>query len=78
MKNYGVGTFAYLDTFAGLVPCKVTAISGEGITIRLTATRGAYKRGEVLTYERGDSIVPRECVYVRDYQYRIRNTYQWV
>lgn len=42
---------AYLDTFAGLVPCRVEYVTeSDGMAhIVLTATRGAYKRGERLT-----------------------------
>ena len=40
---------AYYDTFSGLIPCKVLQITGDTCTIKLTAARGAYKRGEILT-----------------------------
>ena len=59
VKTYGIGTKAYLDTpFAGLIPCIVVGIAGESfghvavathpLTIRLTATHGAYRRGEIM------------------------------
>lgn len=74
-----VDTFAYLDTLTGMVPCRVTAVGGpEGhstvptVSITLTATRGAYTRGERLTM-RADRVVPRECTYYRNGHMRIRN-----
>jgi hypothetical protein len=46
------GILAYLDTFAGMIPCKVLSVKGESgppsssqdVTVRLTASRGAYER----------------------------------
>lgn len=63
------GDLAALDTFAGAIPCKVLSITGtsgrcgsdQGVTVRLTAARGAYKRGEVLTAW-GLHVVPRQCI----------------
>ncbi|MGI0133672.1 MAG: hypothetical protein ACREBW_01780 [Candidatus Micrarchaeaceae archaeon] len=69
-----VGTKAYLDSFVGLVPCKVLAISEEHrVTVKLTAQRGAYKRGEVLPDQSARHIVPRSAVFIRCGQYRIRS-----
>lgn len=67
MSEHKAGELAYLDTFSGLVPCKVLAVleSGDGhhcsggrLMIRLTAGRGAYRKGEVLD-ERAFSVIPR-------------------
>lgn len=61
------GSLAYLDTLAGLLPCKVLRVwrADEYPTMRvdveLTATRGAYKRGEQLTYAAKDC-PPRDAV----------------
>lgn len=74
---------AYLDSFAGLVPCRVCAVGdwSDGSSqarIQYTATRGAYKRGEYGTHVLRH-IVPRSSVYrSRQYygQYRIR-AYSW-
>lgn len=70
-----VGDFAYVDAFAGLVPCKVLEINGRSLTVRYTATRGAYKRGTVTTHS-AHWVVPRKAVYVRSYQYKI-SPYKW-
>lgn len=82
MATLTVGCKAYFDTFAGLIPCKVTAIKrdvlelscatidGIAVTARLTANRGAYKRGELVTAS-NRYIVPRTAVYVRSGQYHI-------
>lgn len=79
-----IGTLAYLDTLPAMVPCKVTAVgepeqysSVPTITITLTATRGAYTRGETLT-RRADHVVPRTCTYYRNGIMRIRNTWHVV
>jgi hypothetical protein len=77
-----IGALAYWDSYtAGLVPCKVENVGApndygqRAVFVRLTASRGIYKRGELI----GDSargIVPRSAVYVRGGQYRIRS-YVW-
>jgi hypothetical protein len=80
------GDLAFYDSFAGLIPCKVlriigrtsetatseaeTATSEADVTVRLTATRGAYRKGETLS---GWSlhIVPRAAVFTSRGQHRI-------
>lgn len=58
---------AYLDSFAGLVPCKVLDISERDsygvvyVRFQVTATRGAWKRGAVDTMT-GRAVVPRDKV----------------
>ena len=78
METLTVGCKAYVDTFDGLIPCKVEAISGHSgtassahtITVRLTATRKAWRKGEVIQRS-ALSIVPRKAVHIRSGQYRI-------
>src|SRR5262245_55086537 len=62
---------AYLDTFSGLVPCTVLSVRhtpncvGRAeftIEVRLNATRGAYKRGEVIHDETPLHVFPRSHV----------------
>ncbi len=73
------GARAYVDSFFGLIPCKVLAIRGDSgissssqdVDVLLTANRGAYKRGERLTW-RGLNVVPREAVRFRKHGVRIR------
>ena len=73
------GDLAYLDTFAGLVPCKVVSMTGENgrpsssqtIVVRLTASKGAYKRGETIE-SNGLHVVARGAVYVSSGMFRIR------
>jgi hypothetical protein len=68
-------TLAYLDSFIGLVPCKVLSVEDRAVTLKITATRGPYKRGEVLT-RYANSVVPRPAVWRRKHQYAIR-PYKW-
>ena len=79
MDTLTVGALAYYDSFAGLLPCRVTAITGESgmcgtsqrVTATLTAHRGAWRKGEqVETF--GHSVCPRSSIVVRAHQYRIR------
>lgn len=85
MTDHHVGELAYLDTFSGLVPCRVLGWVKEDpyfgdrdeLQVKLTATRGAYRRGEVSQWPVG-TVVPRSSVRVRSGQYRIRNDYAWV
>lgn len=73
--NLSVGCLAYFDTFAGLVPCVVKAISGTSpnpissveVQFKITADRGAYRKGELL---KSSSlwVVPRGAIRRRQYQ----------
>lgn len=85
---YRAGALAFLDAGpgAGLVPVKVVAVDVPGsgnrategrITVKVTATRGPYKRGETLTGERAYAVVPRSCARWRDRQLRIFTLYRW-
>jgi hypothetical protein len=65
------GCKAYIDSFAGLIPCVVLSVHNKWeVSVKLTATRGAYKRGETIT-ENSLHVVPRAAVHVRNGQYRI-------
>lgn len=60
------GTLAYVDTFGPLVPVKVlrvfmvndpyVALPRTMAEVRVTATRGAYSRGEILTEQTRDLV----------------------
>lgn len=73
---------AYFDTFTGLIPCKVTGIRVYNefghyeVTFTLTATRGAYRRGETLS-ARPLYVIPRKNITVRNGQYHIKADYSW-
>lgn len=69
MHTLRVGDLAYFDCFAGLLPCKVLAITGpsglasssQTVQFRLTASRGAYRRGECLDTS-GLHVCPRSAI----------------
>ncbi|MGB3444609.1 MAG: hypothetical protein WBA97_38200 [Actinophytocola sp.] len=66
-----VGDLTFLDSFSGLVPAKVTGYTPRGeISVLVTATRGAYRRGEHTTFT-PSGCVPRAHVRVRYGQFRI-------
>ena len=83
------GELAYLDTFAGLVPCRVVSVdspgsgwvaAGEGegqLTVRLTATRQAYQKGETLSDRTASQVVPRANVRRTRFGARIVSQYTW-
>lgn len=59
------GQLAYIDSFAGLVPCKVLSIADDDtVTVRVTAARRGYARGEV-TDIRPPFLVKRSQVFTR-------------
>lgn len=63
---------AYLDSFSGLIPCKVLRlVHSRCLEIQITTTRGAYKRGDVLE-QSPHSVVPRSAVRLQAHTYRIR------
>jgi hypothetical protein len=74
-------TLAYLDSFSGLVPCRVVAVGdwsdpGSEARIQFTATRGPWKRGEFETFPLR-RVVPRSAVRRRKYSTSIM-PYSWV
>jgi len=84
-NEFHVGTPAYYDTFAGLVPCKVLEITGERlygfrcgpynvIRFRVTADHGPYHKGEILTADAAH-VPPRSMIKRRQYSSRIITTY---
>ncbi len=85
-NKFGVGTLAYLDTFAGLIKCRVIAIhktcygsligKNDEIDIRLLETVGAYRKGETLT--RSAFACP-PCVMIKRYRFTrtIRHNYTY-
>ncbi|OYW73577.1 MAG: hypothetical protein B7Z37_20925 [Verrucomicrobia bacterium 12-59-8] len=83
---FHAGTAAYYDTFAGLVPCKVLRVKQAGygfrcgpydvIEFKLTADRGAYKRGEVLTAD-AMRVPPQKMVRRRRFSHTIATGYKY-
>ena len=69
MNTLKTGDLAYYDSFAGLIPCKVLAITGrsgrcgsdQSVTVKLTAKRGAWKAGETI-HAWGLHVCPRGSV----------------
>ena len=86
-RTFTVGAKCYLDTFSGMVPCIVNGVSLESygfiigdrdaVSVRLTADRGAYKRGELI-HASASNVIPRKMRFVRSGQYRIDTVYRFV
>jgi len=75
-----VNTLAYLDSFSGLVPCRIAAVadwddSTSLARIQFTATRGAYRKGEFDTVPLR-RVIPRNAVFKRNGAIMIKR-YQW-
>ena len=80
-----VGNLAYFDSFAGMVPCWIMTIVGpsgvpstsQRITIKFTAKRGPYKRGETLetfglhVCPRGAAKFGKHGTTIRPYQFAV-------
>lgn len=78
--THTAGELAFVDSLSGLVPCKVVEVSATDITVRITAARGPYKRGEII-FCRYTRVVPRSCVRSyrsTNHRARIINNYRWV
>ena len=81
------GTLAYYDTFAGLVPCKVLEIKDDcygfhfgpydALKIQVTADRGPYKKGEMLTAP-AVRVPPKTMVKKNTYSTTIISSYKYV
>ena len=68
-----VGCLAYLDSFSGLIPCRVLSIGQTGLNIEITARKAkVYRRGERLFGISSSRVVSRKSVFVHGGQYRIR------
>ena len=86
-RTFTVGALAYLDTFSGMVPCVIVGVIREShgfivgdrdaVSVRLTANRGAYKRGEVISAS-ASNIIPRKMRFVRSGKYRIDTIYRFI
>lgn len=67
------GGLAHFDTVTGCIPCKVLSITGESgaasslqrVTVKTTATRGAFKKGEVISGILGLHVIPRGALFPR-------------
>ena len=83
--HYKTGSLAYFDSFGGLIPCKVIQVAkgdpyngwAVSITVQLTATRGTYKKGEILKLSSAKCI-PRPQIVRRSGMYKIRTNYSWI
>ena len=84
---FRAGTSAVYDTaFNGLIPCKVIEVTQDcygficgqpdSLTIRLTADRGAYRKGEEIKAS-GWSVVPRKMLRKRKYSTTVCTSYVW-
>jgi hypothetical protein len=79
METLKSGSPAYVDTFSGMIPCRVLTISGrsgvassdQDVEVVLTASRGPYRKGETLKW-RGYRVVPRKAVRFHKYGTKIR------
>jgi hypothetical protein len=83
MLTLATGNLAYFDSFAGMVPCWIVAINGpsgapstaQSVTIKFTAKRGPYKRGETYTTSglhvcpRGAARFGKHCTTIRPFEF---------
>jgi len=71
-----VGDLAYLDTFSGLVPCKVIAVSADltHATVKVTARRDGHKAGDEVEARPNVTLIHRSQVVTRSGQFYIRGT----
>lgn len=83
MSQHKVGERAFLDTFRGLVPCKVTGIAKilgrEEIEIecRVTKSLGAYVKDDVVHFP-PSHVIPTCKVVRRGFKLRIKTDFAWV
>lgn len=75
--TYHIGQLAYVDTFAGLVKCKVTCIASNGqIECRITGKSPSYYLGTTYAFS-PNHVIPRDKVHIRNHKYSIINNYAW-
>jgi hypothetical protein len=56
---------AFYDTFSGLIPCLVVGkdLETRHLTVKITANRGPYKRGQIISDLSFTFVVPRKAVF---------------
>lgn len=86
---FKAGALAFYDTFAGMVPVKVLKVHKPGsgrmatgpgagsLDVQITATRGAYKKGEILRDLKASSVVPRKMAKSSGFSQKILTAYRW-
>jgi len=79
-ENHYPGELAYIDSFMGLIKCKVLSVNPgfpTQVTVKVTSSGRGYARGEIVTY-RNDYIIPRGNIFTSCRTYKIRNNYRWI
>ena len=86
-KSYGVGTPAFIDTFGGMVKCKVIEIhkpnangfsigKSDEITVEVEENKGGYAKGEIV--QRSAAYTPpRKQRFTKGYAYRVNTAYKY-
>jgi len=87
LDKYTTGAMAYIDSFCGLIKCKVTEVRepGDGrsctngeIAVVVTKARQAYHLGEKLVLA-SCLVIPRDKVRLkRGGHFTINTMYEWV
>ena len=86
-RQFGAGDLAFHDCgpWGGMIPCRVVSVDAPGdgrtcnrgrVTVRLTATRGPWKRGETITGDTVD-VIPRPMARRRRLGWAIDVRYRW-
>lgn len=76
METLKSGCLAFIDSFTGLVPCKVlrvyhySDVTGYRVDVEVTANRLGYPRGKIETFD-SFFIVPRKATRKLKYGHRI-------
>lgn len=84
--SYGVGTPAFIDTFGGMVKCKVIevhklnsngfSIGQNEITVEVQENKGGYAQGE-LVQRSAAYTPPRKQRFLEGHAYRINTAYKY-
>ncbi len=70
MQTLKKGTLAYIDGAAGLTPCIVLSIHDNVASVKVTANRFGYARGEIVGRSTA-FVVPRKSVRTKGHQFII-------
>lgn len=77
MDTYKVGTLAFEDSFAGLMPCKVVFVDDRTVVVRYTANRpGGVLRGNHREVDAAH-VIPRSKIRRRNGTIRIATDFRW-
>lgn len=85
-KEYRAGTLAYIDSFGGMIECRIVEVrkpcygftlgNFDDLLVEITEDKGGYRKGERVE-KPAFHCLPRSHRVLRGYHYRINAEYKY-